>query len=78
MKPLEKILPYLFMVKQSKGKERLKALAALDKCVTSLFPPVEGAPLPSSELEGKDVLPGYEVPEFFNNPNSGAAKIIYL
>lgn len=46
-------------VKQSNGRARRKALRELDRVVTDLFPPVEGAPLPSEELNGKpDVLAG--------------------
>lgn len=43
----------------SHGKTRREALRELDRVVTSLFPSVEGAPLPSEELNGvADVLAG--------------------
>lgn len=46
-------------VKNSHGRARRDALRRLDRVVTELFPPVEGAPLPSEELNGKaDVLEG--------------------
>lgn len=46
-------------VKNSHGRARRDALRRLDRVVTELFPPVEGAPLPSEELNGKpDVLAG--------------------
>lgn len=49
----------LTCVKRSHGRARREALAELDRVVTKCFPPVEGAPLPSEELNGKaDVLPG--------------------
>lgn len=49
----------LAKVKVSHGKARRKALRELDRVVTDLFPPVEGAPRPSEELNGKpDVLAG--------------------
>lgn len=42
----------------SHGKTRREALRELDRVVTSLFPSVEGAPLPSEELNGvADVMP---------------------
>ena len=48
----------LWEVKRSHGRARREALRELDRVVTELFPPVEGAPLPSDELNGKpDVLP---------------------
>lgn len=40
-------------VKNSHGPARREALHNLDRVVTELFPPVEGAPLPSEELNGK-------------------------
>lgn len=44
-------------VKNSHGPARREALRKLDRVVTELFPPIEGAPLPSEELNGKpDVL----------------------
>lgn len=46
-------------VKNSHGRARRDALRRLDRVVTELYPPVEGAPLPSEELNGKpDVLAG--------------------
>lgn len=49
----------LWEVKRSHGRARREALRELDRVVTELFPPVEGAPLPSDELNGKpDVLAG--------------------
>lgn len=45
-------------IKGSHGKARREALARLDNIVTRLFPPVEGAPLPSEELNGiADIMP---------------------
>lgn len=52
-----RVLLELLSVKQSHGKTRREALRELDRVVTELFPPVEGTPLPSEELNGKaDVL----------------------
>lgn len=49
----------LWGIKRSHGRARREALRELDRVVTELFPPVEGAPLPSDELNGKpDVLAG--------------------
>lgn len=49
----------LAKVKVSHGKARREALRELDRIVISLFPSVEGAPLPSEELNGvADVLAG--------------------
>mgnify|MGYP001128035608 CR=1 FL=1 len=49
----------LWEVKRSHGRARREALRELDRVVTERFPPVEGAPLPSEELNGKaDVLEG--------------------
>lgn len=49
----------LAKVSISHGKTRREALRELDRVVTSLFPSVEGAPLPSEELNGvADVLAG--------------------
>lgn len=46
-------------VKHSHGKARREALQRLDNIVTQLFPSVEGAPLPSEELNGvADVCKG--------------------
>lgn len=46
-------------VKRSHGRARGEALRKLDRVVTELYPPVDGAPLPSEELNGKaDVLEG--------------------
>ena len=54
-----RVLLELLSVKQSHGEARREALRKLDRVVTELFPPVEGAPLPSEELNGKaDVLEG--------------------
>ena len=45
-------------VKHSHGKARREVLRRLDNIVTRLFPPVEGSPLPSEELNGvADVMP---------------------
>lgn len=45
-------------VKNSHGRARRDALRRLDRVVTELFPPVEGSPLPSEELNGvADVMP---------------------
>lgn len=54
-----RVLLELLSVKKSHGEARREALKNLDRVVTELFPPVEGAPLPSEELNGKaDVLEG--------------------
>ncbi len=54
-----RVISALCRVKQSHGRARREALRELDRVVTDLFPPVEGAPLPSVELNGKpDVLAG--------------------
>lgn len=54
-----RVLLELLSVKKSHGEARREALQNLDRVVTELFPPVEGAPLPSEELNGKaDVLEG--------------------
>lgn len=54
-------------VKNSHGRARRDALRRLDWVVTELFPPVEGAPLPSEELNGKaDVLGGAFVAYDYN------------
>lgn len=54
-----RVISALYRVKQSHGRARREALRELDRVVTELFPPVEGAPLPSVELNGKpDVLAG--------------------
>ena len=46
-------------IKNLHGKPRREALQRLDNIVTRLFPPVEGSPLPSEELNGvADVLAG--------------------
>lgn len=56
--PKVRVILALSKVKQSHRRARRKALRELDRVVTDLFPPVEGAPLPSEELNGKpDVLP---------------------
>ena len=39
-------------IKNLHGKPRREALQRLDNIVTRLFPPVEGSPLPSEELNG--------------------------
>lgn len=45
-------------IKNLHGKPRREALQRLDNIVTRLFPPVEGSPLPSEELNGvADVMP---------------------
>lgn len=54
-----RVILALCEVKRSHGRARREALRELDRVVTDLFPPVDGAPLPSEELNGKpDVLPG--------------------
>lgn len=54
-----RVIIALHKVKRSHGRARREALRELDRVVTDLFPPVEGAPLPSEELNGKpDVLGG--------------------
>lgn len=55
---LTQVTAALVAVKESKGRARRDALCNLDKVVTTLFPPVEGSPLPSDELNGiADILP---------------------
>lgn len=49
--PVEIIGILLSRAERSKGKKRREALAMLDKFVTDNYPPVKGAPLPSTELE---------------------------
>ena len=45
-------------IKNLHGKPRREALQRPDNIVTRLFPPVEGSPLPSEELNGvADVMP---------------------
>lgn len=54
-----RVILALCRVKRSHGRARREALRELDRVVTELYPPVEGAPLPSVELNGKpDVIPG--------------------
>lgn len=56
--PKVRVILALSKVKRSHGRARREALRELDRVVTDLFPPVEGMPLPSEELNGKpDVLP---------------------
>lgn len=56
--PKVRVILALSKVKQAHGRARREALRELDRVVTDLFPPVEGTPLPSEELNGKpDVLP---------------------
>ena len=58
-------------VKNSHGRARRDALRRLDRVVTELFPPVEGAPLPSEELNGKpDVLAGPPVSATTSTPKA--------
>lgn len=52
--PIEVIGIMLAYAERLKGKKRRNVLAELDKFVTSNYPPVKGAPLPSAELEGKN------------------------
>lgn len=60
-------------VKNSHGPARREALHNLDRVVTELFPPVEGAPLPSEELNGKaDVLEVSPIASL-----SGASAVYY-
>lgn len=57
--PKGRVILALCRVKRSHGRARREALRELDRVVTDLFPPVEGTPLPSEELNGKpDVIPG--------------------
>lgn len=57
--PKGRVILALCRVKRSHGRARREALRELDRVVTDLFPPVEGTPLPSEELNGKlDVLGG--------------------
>lgn len=49
-------------IKNLHGKPRREALQRLDNIVTQLFPPVEGAPRPSTELAHvADVFPGFNL-----------------
>ena len=60
-------------VKNSHGPARREALRKLDRVVTELFPPIEGAPLPSEELNGKpDVLEASPIASL-----SGASAVHY-
>lgn len=54
-----RVVTALCKVKSTRGRARREALRELDRVVTDLFPPFEGAPLPSDELNGKpDVMAG--------------------
>lgn len=60
-------------VKNSHGPARREALRKLDRVVTELFPPIEGAPLPSEELNWKpDVLEASPIASL-----SGASAVHY-
>ncbi len=53
-------------IKNLHGKPRREALQRLDNIVTRLFPPVEGSPLPSEELNGvADVIAIYQLERCF-------------
>lgn len=66
-------------VKNSHGRARRDALRRLDRVVTELYPPVEGAPLPSEELNGKpDVLAGGACIGYAFNPESNTFGIGFI
>lgn len=66
-------------VKNSHGRARRDALRRLDRVVTELFPPVEGAPLPSEELNGKpDVLAGGACIGYDFHPESNTFGIGFI
>lgn len=66
-------------VKNSHGRARRYALRRLDRVVTELYPPVEGAPLPSEELNGKpDVLAGAACIGYDFNPESNTFGIGFI
>lgn len=66
-------------VKNSHGRARRDALRRLDRVVTELYPPVEGAPLPSEELNGKpDVLAGAACIGYDFNPESNTFGIGFI
>jgi len=66
-------------VKNSHGRARRDALRRLDRVVTELFPPVEGAPLPSEELNGKpDVLAGAACIGYDFHPESNTLGIGFI
>lgn len=66
-------------VKNSHGRARRDALRRLDRVVTELFPPVEGAPLPSEELNGKpDVLAWAACIGYDFNPESNTFGIGFI
>lgn len=66
-------------VKNSHGRARRDALRRLDRVVTELFPPVEGAPLPSEELNGKpDVLAGAACIGYDFHPESNTFGIGFI
>lgn len=65
-------------VKRSHGRARREALRELDRVVTDLFPPVEGAPFPSDELNGKpDVLGGTFVAYDYNGETNTSGIRLY-
>lgn len=69
----------LAKVSISHGKARREALRELDRVVTELFPPVEGAPLPSEELNGKpDVLAGAACIGYDFHPESNTFGIGFI
>lgn len=66
-------------VKNSHGRARRDALRRLDRVVTELFPPVEGAPRPSEELNGKpDVLAGAACIGYDFHPESNTFGIGFI
>lgn len=66
-------------IKNLHGKPRREALQRLDNIVTQLFPPVEGSPLPSEELNGKpDVLAGAACIGYDFNPESNTFGIDFI
>lgn len=73
-----RVILVLNKVKQSHGRARREALRELDRVVTDLFPPVEGAPLPSEELNGKpDVLGGALVTFDYNGETNTSGVRLY-
>ena len=74
-----RVIVALCDVKDSHGRARRKALRRLDRVVTELYPPVEGAPLPSEELNGKpDVLAGAACIGYDFNPGSNTFGIGFI
>ena len=77
--PKGRVILALCRVKRSHGRARREALRELDRVVTDLFPPVEGAPLPSVELNGQpDVLAGAACIGYDFHPESNTFGIGFI